>query len=263
MSGDDFADRYGPWALITGGSEGLGVAFAHRLAAKGINLVLVARKPGPLEETAAAVRSQHGVEVRPLSLDLTAPDVVPAILDASKGCAFGMYIHNAGADSTFDRFLDRPIENHERMAALNVLTPMRLVHAIAPGMVARRKGGIVLLSSMASLAGYPGNLTYSATKAFANILAEGLWIDLGKEGVDVLGAIIGLAKTPSMERLGMNFDGSVPYADPFDLADEIFANLKKGPTIHPGGLDERAATLRSLPRAKATYMLARVPDPDA
>jgi short-subunit dehydrogenase len=222
----------------------------------------VARKPGPLEATAAEVRAAHGREVRTLAMDLTDPDAAAKLLAETKGLDFGLLVFNAGADASFDRFLDRPIENHERMAALNMLTPMRLVHALAPAMVKRGKGGLIFLSSMASLAGYPGNLIYSASKAFNNLLAEGLWIDLGKEGIDVLSAVLGTSNTPAMERLGLKFDGSIPYTEPQVLVDEILANLKKGPTIHPGGLEERALMLRSMPRAKATRTMARVPEPE-
>jgi short-subunit dehydrogenase len=263
MALQGFRDRYGPWALIAGGSEGLGVAFAHRLAEQGLNLVMVARKPEPLEATAADVRTAHGVEVRTLPMDLTSPDAASRLLASTQGCDFGTVVFNAGADATFDRFLDRPIENHERMVALNVLTPMRVTHALAPAMAGRGKGALIYVSSMASLAGYPNNLIYSATKSFSNIFAEGLWIDLRKAGIDVLSAIIGLAKTPAMERLGVNFDGSLPYADPFELVDEILGDLENGPTIHPGGMEERAAMLRSSPRGKATRILAQEPEPEA
>jgi short-subunit dehydrogenase len=259
----DFAETYGPWAMIAGGSEGLGVTFAHRLAERGLNLVLIARKPEPLEATAAEVRAAHGREVRTLAMDLTGPDAVDKIAAATTGCQFGLLVYNAGADARFAPFMDRPVDEHERMAALNVLTPLRLVRWLAEGMVARKKGGIILLSSMASLAGYPGNLVYSATKAFANTFAEGLWVELGREGVDVLGMVIGLARTPAMARLGVDFDGPNPCAEPLDLADEALANLKNGPLIHAGGMEERALMLRSLPRAKATRMLARIPEPES
>lgn len=262
MSDVDFVRRYGPWALIAGGSEGLGVAFAHRLAKRGLNLVLIARKPAPLEALAAEVRSQYGREVRAIAVDLTAPDAVAKIISATEGCNVGLLIYNAGADNSFQPFIERPVADSERMAALNVLTPLRLVRHFADPMVKRKRGGIITLSSMASMAGYPGNVVYAATKAFSNIFTEGLWYELGKHGVQVLGMIIGLARTPAMERLGIKFDGSVPAADPYDLVDEALANIDKGPTIHASRLDERAYYLRSLPRAKAVRTLARDPNPD-
>lgn len=262
MDDIEFASRYGPWALIAGGSEGLGVAFAHRLAARGLNLVLIARKPAPLEVLAAEVRSQYGREVRALPLDLTAPDAVAKIISATAGCEVGLLIYNAGADDSFQPFIERPIADSERMAALNVLTPLRLVRHFADSMLKRKRGGIITLSSMASMAGYPGNLVYAATKAFSNIFTEGLWYELGKHGIHVLGMIIGLARTPAMERLGIKFDGSVPAADPYDLVDQALEHIDKGPTIYARGLEERAHLLRSLPRAKAVRTLARDPNPD-
>jgi short-subunit dehydrogenase len=256
MAEVDFATRYGPWALIAGGSEGLGAAFAHRLAERGLNLVLVARKPEPLEVLAEEVRRQHGREARALALDLTAPDADTKILSATEGCEIGLLVYNAGADSNFVPFLERTIAESERMVALNVLTPMRLVRNLAPAMVARKKGGIILVSSMASMAGYPGNLIYSSTKAFSNLFAEGLWHSLGQDNVDVLGMIIGFAATPAMARMGFKFDGPTVPADPYQLVDEGLAHIDKGPTLHAGGTSERADYLRSLPRAEAVQTMA-------
>src|SRR5690242_4205171 len=97
----DFANRYGPWAVIAGGSEGIGSAFAERLAAQGIHVMLIARKPGPLEEVAADLRKRYSTEVRTLSLDLTKPEAIDSIIAATKDCDVGMLIHNAGADNSF------------------------------------------------------------------------------------------------------------------------------------------------------------------
>src|SRR5437667_3015038 len=162
MAEVNFAERYGHWALIAGGSEGIGAAFAHRLAERGLNLILLARKPAPLEALAAQIRDQHGREVRTLSLDLTAPDAVAKIIAVADGCDVGLLVHNAGADDKVRNFLDRPVEESERLVALNVLTPMKMVRHFAPLMAERRKGGVVLLSSFASCVGTPGNLVYAA-----------------------------------------------------------------------------------------------------
>jgi short-subunit dehydrogenase len=257
MAEADFAWRYGPWAIIAGGSEGVGVAFAHRLAERGLNLILIARKPEPLEALAAEVRQQHGREVRTLSLDLTTSDAVERVIAAAGSAAVGMLVYNAGADSRVERFLERPPAESERMAALNVMTPLRLVRQFAPAMTARRRGGIVLLSSFASCVGTPGNLVYAATKAFSNVFAEGLWYELGQHGVDVLGTIIGITQTPAMERMGYSFDGLKVPADPYDIVDEALANLDKGPTLHAGGTFEDAYRFRSMPRDEAVRTIAQ------
>ena len=114
MSVGEFAQRYGPWAIVAGGSEGLGAAFAHRLAAKDLNLLLIARKAAPLMALAAEVRGEHGVEVVALSLDLTAPDAVETIAAEMQGREPGLLVYNAGADSRVKNFLERPVEESER-----------------------------------------------------------------------------------------------------------------------------------------------------
>jgi short-subunit dehydrogenase len=258
--GEAFQERYGPWALIAGGSEGVGAAFAHRLAERGLDLVLVARKPDPLQALAAEIRSRHGRQVRTLSQDLTAPEATPQILATVAGCEVGMLVYNAGADDKVSKFLDRPDAESERLIALNVLTPMRLVRNLAPLMAERRRGGVVLLSSFASCVGTPGNLVYAASKAFSNVFAEGLWYELGQEGIDVLGMIIGITRTPAMERMGLSFEGVAQAADPYDLVDEALANLKNGPTLYAGGIGERATQLRSMPRGEAVRSIANFSD---
>src|SRR5579859_6268504 len=99
------ADRYGPWAVIAGGSEGVGVSFARKLGAQGVNLVLLARKPEPLEETAVAVRKEFGVDVHTLSVDLTAPDVLDKVRQLTDSLDVGMLIYNAGTDNKARDFL--------------------------------------------------------------------------------------------------------------------------------------------------------------
>jgi uncharacterized protein len=256
VTGTDFARRYGQWAVIAGGSEGLGVAFAHGLAKRGMKLLLVARKPDPLETLAAKIRDEHGSEVRILALDLTDPSAVAKIIAAAEGLEVGMLIYNAGADSKVSDFIDRPLEESARMIALNVLTPMSLVRLFSPAMVDRRRGAFILLSSFASAVGTPGNAVYAATKAFSNIFAEGLWYELGKHGVHVLGMIIGITRTPAMQRMGLSFEGLKAVAEPHDLVAEAFESLEQGPTLHAGGTHDEAFRLRSLPRAEAVRTIA-------
>ena len=152
--------------------------------------------------------------------------------------------------------MQRPIKELERLIALNVLTPTRLVHSLAPAMAARGKGGVILMSSFASATGTPGNVLYASTKAFDNVFAEGMWYELGALGIDVLGAIVGIVRTPAMERMGMTFEGVAAPADPYDLADEMLANIANGPTLCAGGIFEQVQRLRTLPRAEAVREIA-------
>jgi len=118
--------RYGPWAVVAGGSEGVGRAFATQLAEAGLNLVLVARKPVALEETAALCRA-HGVEVRPLALDLTAPDAVARVVDEAGDIEVGLLIYNAGANTHSEDFLDGDLAEFRKVIDLNITTPLALV----------------------------------------------------------------------------------------------------------------------------------------
>ncbi len=254
----DFAKTYGPWAIIAGGSEGIGAALAVRLAEKGLKLLLIARKPGPLAAVAANLRERFGSEVLTLSLDLASADCVPQIVEAAKDRQVGLLIYNAGADTGFKYFIDRPLEESERMVMLNVMTPLRLARHFAPVMTERGRGGIIMCSSISGCGGSPGNGVYSAAKSFINTFTEMLWYEVGKKGVDVLGAILGLTRTPAMERLGVNFDGPMGAADPADVADEILENIKKGPALHASGTYENAMRIRGLPRDQAVRTLAGV-----
>jgi len=260
MSENDFVERYGPWAVVVGGSEGVGSAFADRLARRGFKLLLIARKPGPLEQTAADARRNHGAEVRTLSLDVATPDAAAKIIAAAETFATGLLIYNAGADSSFKYFLDRPLDESERMVMLNVLTPMRLARHFAAAMSERRRGGLIFCSSLAGLAGTPGNGVYSAVKAFIDTFAEMAWFEFGKQGIDVLCALFPLVRTPAMERLGLKFDGEIKGANPGDIADETLANINRGPVLHAGGTTERGMRLRALPRDKAVLTMVGVTD---
>ena len=114
-------DKYGPWAVITGASEGVGAEFALRLADEGINSVLIARREGPLAELAELVRAK-GADCVTASVDLTTPDATARIADAADSREVGLLIANAGADTNSSLFLDTEIANWERLITLNVLT---------------------------------------------------------------------------------------------------------------------------------------------
>lgn len=253
MAEMDFAERYGPTALILGGSEGVGAAFAQLLGARGLDLLLVARKPEPLEATAAEVRETSGRRVRTLSADLTAPDAAERIAAFAGADEIGLVVYNAGAESRFREFLDRPVEESLRMAALNVTTPIAIVHRFAGPMAARGRGGFILVSSVAGVAGCPRNAVYSASKAFSNGLAEALWYEMKPRGIDVLGLVLGLTLTPAMQRMGLKTDGA---ADPAAVAAEGIAHIADGPTCYAAGTGEGARYLRALDRGEAVRAMA-------
>jgi short-subunit dehydrogenase len=232
--------RYGPWAVVAGGSEGVGRSFATQLADAGIHLLLVARKPGPLEEAAAACR-ERGVEVRTLAVDLTASDAVARVAEAVADVEVGLLIHNAGANTHSEEFLDGDLAEFQKVVDLNITTPLALVQHFGRPMRERGRGGILLVGSKASSVGSVRHTVYGGVKAFGRTFAEGLWVELRDHGVDVLELVLGVTRTPAMERAGLNLD--VPGfegADPDDVAREGLAHLSEGPVWRAGEEDQRS-----------------------
>ncbi|MCX8564548.1 SDR family NAD(P)-dependent oxidoreductase [Mycolicibacterium mucogenicum] len=221
--------QYGPWAVIAGGSEGVGAELAALLAQAGVNLVLIARKPGPLQATAARCR-ELGVEVRELAVDLTTDEGVDQIISATADLQVGLFIYNAGANTHSAEFLDGDLAAFQRVIDLNVTTPLRLVHHFGALMRERRRGGVMLVGSLTGYLGSARHTVYGGVKAFTRIFAEGLWLELRDHNVHVLELVLGLTRTPAMERVGLNFDvPGMAVSDPADVAREGLANLANGP----------------------------------
>ena len=193
-----FVERYGPWAVVAGASEGIGASFSRKLAARGLNLVLVARRAEPLETLATELRDQHGVEVRVQPLDLGSADAVSKLGAAIEGLDVGLLIYNA-AYSPIGAFIDIEVEEHLKAVDINVHGPLRLSHYFGRRLVERGKGGIILVSSMSGFQGTAMVGNYAATKAYDTVLAEGLWYELRRHGVDVLACVAGATLTPSYE----------------------------------------------------------------
>jgi short-subunit dehydrogenase len=264
---ESFADRYGPWALVVGASEGVGAAYAHELAVRGLNVVLVARRQGALDEVAAALRTASRVETRTVAVDLTGPDATARIVEATAGLEVGMVMYCAGADANFEPFLAHPVQVPLAMVHRNCVVPMQLCHHFAGPMELRGRGGIVLVSSGAGLAGAPNMVGYAATKAFDMVMAEALWAELHDKGVDVLALVLGLTDTPALRRLLVrrgalpSDDPSTPIpgaATPSEAAGEAIANLSNGPTWFVGEqLREGARRLGAMTRSEAVKALVQ------
>jgi len=233
--------KYGPWALIIGGSEGVGAEFARQLAADGFKLVLVARKPEPLAELAAELRGD-GAEVRVLSADLSKPGVLDHVRTATDDVEIGLLIYNAGANNTRGNFLDLPRAVPDSVIAINVLGQTDFARHYGAPMQARGRGGIILTGSLGGYLGSPTLAAYTAAKAFSRIFTEALWAECQPFGVDVLHLNIGFTATPAMARLGMPIDMAEP---PATVAREGLENITNGPLwiVSTPGNAERARML--------------------
>ena len=229
------AEQHGPWALIAGGSEGVGAEIAFLLADAGIHSVLVARKPEPLEDTAEQVR-RRGAQCRTLALDLTAADALEQIVAATGDLEIGLLVLNAGANTQSGQFVDTSAEDVQRVLDLNMGMPMHLIRHYGPAMRQRGRGGILVMGSMAGYLGHEDMATYSAAKAFSRVLVEGLWLELREHGVDVCEAILGVTRTPAMQRAGLDFDlPGITVHEPADAARAALAALPHGPVVVIGG----------------------------
>jgi len=254
-----FVDRYGPWTLVLGGSEGIGVSFARLLAADGLNVALAARRTQPLEELANKLAAETGVSTRTVAVDLMAVDAVAQLVDATSDLEIGLLVYNAGATHGAAWFHDAATDSHVGLVRLNCIGPLLACHHFGGAMLERGRGGTLLVGSMSGTAGSAMNVTYSAAKAFEQVLAEGLWAEMRPRGVDVLALVAGATNTPAMERSGA-LSGSSDFApmEPDEVAREGLANLDNGP-VWVAGDQNRAGFdyLRRVPRRDAVNVLSQ------
>ena len=244
-------ERYGPWALIVGGSEGVGASFARKLAAAGFNLVLIARKPGPLEALAQALRSEHPTEVRTASIDLSRPDALDQVRAVTDDVEVGLLIYNAGANNTRGDFVSLAPDVYRSVIAVNVIGQTEFAHHFGARMRDRGRGGIILMGSLAGYIGTPSLAAYCGSKAFSRVFSEALWLECAGFGVDVLHLNIGFTRTPAMARLGYVLDDA---QDPDVVAQEGIDHITHGPVWISGGPANEAAALRNasaMPRDAA------------
>lgn len=229
-------NKYGPWALVIGGSEGVGAAFARKLAAAGFKLVLAARKLEPLEALATELRGK-GAEVRVISVDLSQPDALDKARTVTDDLEVGLLIYNAGANNTRGAFVELPKEVTQSVIAINVLGQADFARHYGALMCQRGRGGIILAGSLSGYMGSPTLAAYTASKAFSRIFTEALWAECQPLGVDVLHLNIGFTATPAMARLGI--DISVAEA-PEAVAQEGLDHIADGPlwiVSTPGNLE--------------------------
>ena len=251
-----FKDRYGPWALVAGASEGIGAEFARQIAARGVNVILLALEGTPLEQVAAEIRAAHGVEVRVEGIDLATPTLEVDVAPVVDGLEIGLLVYNA-ATCPIGRFVEQDLAEKLRTIDVNCRAPITLTHRFGRSMASRGRGGIVLLSSLVGFEGASMLATYAATKAFNLVLAESLWSELGKRGVDVLACCPGPTSTPGYLR-SMSREGPRTMTAAA-VVTEALAALGRQPTLVPGRSNRLASFFmqRILPRKTAIRLISR------
>jgi len=247
--------RYGPAALITGASDGIGREFARALAAKTYDLVLVARRADRLEALAKELRDRHAITVTLLPADLGTAEGVAHVIAATEALDIGLLVAAAGFGSA-GALTDLPIKNELDMIDVNCRAVVELTAAFAKRFKTRKRGGIVLFGSLLGFQGVSYSSTYAATKAFVQSFAEGLRGELKHYGVDVLAVAPGPVATGFGERAGMALSIA---AKPSSVADEALAALGRQTTVTPGWFSKLLTySLLPLPRFGKTMILTRI-----
>ena len=249
-----FSERYGPWALIAGASEGIGEAFAHALARRGLDLILIARREAKLRATAEALAAAHGVAVETLALDLADPELLERLRVGVGEREVGTLVYNA-AYSRIGAFLDQSLDDKLRALDVNCRAPLMLCHEYAGHMASRGRGGVILMGSMSGLQGSPRLATYAATKAFDLVLGESLWGELREHGVHVLTCVAGATRTPGFEATAS--ESKAPVMEPEQVVEEALSALGWQPSLVPGLPNKLASLVLSrLPRRRRVLIMA-------
>ncbi|MEN8041637.1 MAG: SDR family NAD(P)-dependent oxidoreductase [Actinomycetota bacterium] len=250
------ASKYGPWAVVTGASSGIGREFARTLGEEGFNLVVAARRLDRLETLAEEIGDKNGVEVRPFEVDLSTASGVDRLEAATDGLDVGLVISNAGS-SPPGSFLNTNADAHRAFVELNTTTPMLIGHSFGHRMVERGRGGIVFVSSTAAFTGTPYLANYAATKAYQLTLGEGLHAEYGEKGVDVLVLVPGPTRTEMTDVDGVDFSVlPMSWMDPEDVAAAALGALGRKPVLVPGRINRvmRFATTHLMSRRASVSM---------
>lgn len=257
MTDSAFINRYGPVAVVTGASSGIGRSFARQLAARGLNLVLVARRIDRLEALAEELRHAHGRTVRVSAIDLSEPSAAEQVLDATADLDVGLVISNAGFGFKGEHAANDP-KGMTDMLMVNCNVPMLLAHGFIPRLRQRGRGGLLFTSSVEGLIGCPYSTAYSASKALVNSLGEGLWAELSPDGIDVLTICPGATDTEAAALQGIDPSTLQNVMSPDEVARLALDNLSNGPTLITSE-HYRASfeTLLALPRRDALMAMAR------
>jgi short-subunit dehydrogenase len=237
--------RFGPAALITGASDGIGRAFAVQLAEHGFDLILVARRCEVLQELALDLGTRFGGDVHVLPMDLSDPSAVQHLMSLTENRPVGLVVAAAGFGS-IGPFLDQNVASEINMVNLNCRSVIELAYGFGSRMTTEKRGGIVLFGSLVGFNGAPLSATYAATKGFVQSFAEGIAAEMRPNGVSVLSVAPGPVGTGFAARAGMQMGKA---ATPEMVARSALAALGRRTTVRPGFLAKFLGwSLAMLPR---------------
>ncbi|GAA4406573.1 SDR family oxidoreductase [Nibrella viscosa] len=237
--------QYGPWAIVTGASSGIGLELAQQLAGAGLNLVINARKADRLEPVAHQLKTEYSSKIRVVAADVSEPLGVRQLIDQTADLDIGLLVLSAGY-GTSGLFLQSDLAEEMNMVRVNIEAVLALAHHYGNRFARQQRGGLILLSSMVAFQGVPYAANYAATKAYVQSLAEALALELKPAGVDVLAAAPGPVKTGFEQRANMQMGFSLT---PAQVGVPILRALGRRSTVLPGGLTKLLVySLRTVPR---------------
>lgn len=249
------AQRYGPWAVVTGASDGIGRAFAMHLAAEGLHLVLVARRGAALESLAAELQRAHCVQCRVLPADLSTLAAAKHLADATADLDVGLLVAAAGF-GTSGPLLDASLAVDANMADLNCRAVMAQAWHFGQRFAKRGRGGVVFMSSLLAFHGTPRAAHYAATKAYVQTLAEGLRVEWAPHGVDVIASAPGPIHSGFAARANMQMTQALPAEV---VARVTMQALGRKTTVRPGWLSKLLGwSLAMLPRWGQVRVITQV-----
>jgi len=246
----EFKEKYGPWAIVTGANAGIGKAIATELAARGLNIIGIARRQELLDDLQQELSEDYGVKVRTIRADLTEMESISKIELATSDLEIGLVVPNAGVEMSGE-FIDTSLDANERMLRLNVHAPMQMAKVFGAKMALRGRGGILFISSLFGYQGIPLVANYAATKAYILSLGEALNVELKRHNVDVTVLSPGLTDTDMPANMPINFSRMPIYAQhPEQVAKTGLNALGRKATVVPGLLNKFYAwENRFLPRS--------------
>jgi short-subunit dehydrogenase len=252
---NDLKKRFGPAALITGASDGIGRALAEALAAQGFDLILVARRESVLHSLSQELMGKHAIKVEVIAADLSDPRATAMVLQRTRDMPVGLLVAAAGFGS-IGPFVALDVAEEANMVDLNCRAVVELTHGLAQRLIDRGGGGIILFGSLFGFQGVPGSATYAATKGFVQSFAEALAIELRPQGISVLSVAPGPVGTGFAARARMHMSKT---DSPQAVARASLAALPGGGTHRPGVLSKLLGwSLAILPRWARVRLLGLI-----
>ena len=252
--------RFGPWALVTGASSGIGVEFARQIATAGINLVLVARREALLNEVGRRITRDFGVQFRALTMDLSQEGFIPKLAEHTKDLDIGLVVSNAGTANAGE-FLKLDRQLLEETLRLNTMSHLDIAHYFGRKLAERRRGGLILVGAMGAENGIPCLANDGGAKAYVHSLGEALHYEFKPLGVYVTVLAVPLTNTAVLEQFGLG-----PKTMPMKpmsveqcVSETLSGLLKNRSRVVPGRLNRivNALVPPSLARKMEADMLSK------